>query len=71
MARFKAAQIDARVFFWPLSMMPMFEAKPQNKISYALYSRGLNLPSYHDMHHNDIVRVAAVLRQALTEGCSA
>ena len=41
--------INARVFFYPLSMMPVFEDKPSNKVSYSLYSRGINLPSYHDI----------------------
>jgi perosamine synthetase len=41
--------IDARVFLYPLSMMPVVEDKPSNKVSYSLYSRGINLPGYHDV----------------------
>ncbi len=46
---FKEENIDGRVFFWPLSMMPMFEDRPLNKVSYGIYERAINLPSYHDM----------------------
>ena len=49
--------IDARVFFWPLSMLPMFEDKPQNVVSYSIYKRAINLPSYHDMTESEMDRV--------------
>ena len=32
---FANENIDARIFFWPLSMLPMFEDKPQNVVSYS------------------------------------
>jgi len=54
---FKSENIDGRVFFWPLSMLPMFEPQPENVVSYEVYSRAFNLPSYHDMTNNDIGRV--------------
>jgi len=65
LAAFKAADIDGRVFFWPLSMLPMFEACPQNETSYDLYARAINLPSYHDMRFEDISRVSAIIRKFL------
>ncbi|WP_198012285.1 DegT/DnrJ/EryC1/StrS family aminotransferase [Desulfosarcina sp. BuS5] len=46
---FKADNIDGRVFFWPLSMLSMFEAKPENFVGYGLYERAINLPTYHDL----------------------
>ena len=49
--------IDARIFFWPLSVLPMFEDKPTNVISYGIYKRAINLPSYHDMKESDMDRV--------------
>lgn len=57
LAAFRADNIDGRVFFWPLSMLPMFEKKPQNTVSYRLYERAVNLPSYHDLTTSDIERV--------------
>lgn len=62
---FKAANIDARVFFYPVSMMPPFKDAPQNKVSYGLYSRGINLPSYHDLTDADITRVCDVIKNYL------
>lgn len=62
---FQSHNIDARVFFWPLSMLSMFEDKPENTVSYGLYKRALNLPSYHDISDADIARVCDVIAGAL------
>ena len=62
LAAFKADDIDGRVFFWPLSMLPMFTAKPENEISYGLYQRAVNLPSYHDLTESEMDRVIEVVR---------
>ena len=62
---FQAENIDGRAFFWPLSMLPMFEACPGNTVSYGLYARAVNLPSYHDMTREDTMRVADVLRSSV------
>ena len=57
LARFKADNIDGRVFFWPLSMLPMFAPKPENEVGYGLFKRAVNLPSYHDIRPVDMDRV--------------
>ena len=59
----RAHNIDARVFFWPLSMLPMFEDKPENEVSHSLYKRAINLPSYHDIREDDIDRVCEIIRR--------
>jgi len=59
LAAFKADNIDGRVFFWPLSSLPMFEARPAHVVSHALSARAVNLPSYHDLSGEDMDRVAA------------
>ncbi|WP_041914030.1 DegT/DnrJ/EryC1/StrS family aminotransferase [Geobacter sulfurreducens] len=59
---FKKNRIDGRVFFWPLSMLPMFDDKPENGISYGLCQRAINLPTYHDLTSSNIDQVAKVLR---------
>lgn len=59
--RLKRDHIDGRVFFWPLSMLPMFEEKRENTVSYGLYDRAVNLPSYHDLSDADIDRVVTVI----------
>jgi perosamine synthetase len=64
---FKAADIDARVFFHALSSLPMFEPCPQNRNSNSIPGRAINLPSYHDMTENDLERVVAVVMQVAEE----
>lgn len=63
LSAFKANNIDGRVFFWPLSMLPMFNAKPDNVTSYGLYKRALNLPSYHDLSETEVDRVTDIVKQ--------
>ncbi len=58
---FAEENIDARVFFHPLSGLPMFEARPQNLHAWDIPGRAMNLPSYHDMGFADLDRVIAVL----------
>ncbi|KGF70548.1 glutamine--scyllo-inositol aminotransferase [Hoeflea sp. BAL378] len=60
-AAFAAANIDARVFFWPLSELPMFDARPDNVNAHDIAGRAINLPSYHGMDEAAQARVAAVL----------
>lgn len=68
--RFKKDDIDGRVFFWPLSMLPMFEEKRENSISYGVYDRAMNLPSYHDLSGAEIGRVVTLVRGYLKDsGC--
>ena len=64
-AAFAAADIDARVFFHPLSSLPMFEPRAQNRIAWDIPRRAINLPSYHDMTADDLTRVCAVVRKAV------
>jgi len=65
LAAFKIANIDGRVFFWPLSSLPSFERRPQHLVSHSLSRRAMNLPSYHDMTNVEIGRVAACVSRAL------
>lgn len=53
--------IDARVFFWPLSSLSFFESKPGNLNSYEIPNRSINLPSFHDISKNEQDRVIDVL----------
>lgn len=61
-AAFAAEHIDARVFFWPLSGLPMFEPRRQNLHSWDIPTRALNLPSYHEMTEQELDRVCSVLQ---------
>ncbi|PZM07443.1 DegT/DnrJ/EryC1/StrS family aminotransferase [Rhizobium tubonense] len=65
-AAFAAENIDARVFFWPLSSLPSFESVASNIVAYGLPDRAINLPSYHDMTCDEIDRVVEVVRSVIT-----
>jgi perosamine synthetase len=66
-ARMKEYNIDTRPFFYPLSSLPIFEPKPWNEVSYDLYMRGINLPSYHDLRKEDVEYVVNCLKSYLYE----
>ena len=58
---FSAENIDARVFFWPLSNLDMFESEEQNVNAWSIPQRAINLPSYHDMGLSEQDRIANVV----------
>ena len=62
LAAFKKDNIDGRVFFWPLSMLPMFKPRPENVVSYSLYKRAINLPTYHDLSEKEMDLVAKIVQ---------
>lgn len=68
LAAFKEKNIDGRVFFWPLSSLPMFNPQPENRVSYGIYPRACNLPSYHDLDEEQIQRVCDVVHATLKHG---
>jgi perosamine synthetase len=55
--------IDSRPFFFPLSSLPMFEEKKGNVISYDLFERGINLPSYQDLEKSDASKIIGLLKE--------
>lgn len=62
---FSAENIDARVFFYPLSGLPMFTGKASNTNAWDIPSRAINLPSYHDIITSDLDRVIQVVKNIL------
>ena len=60
--KFRSDNIDGRVFFWPLSMLPMFKPGPQNVVSYRIHRVAANLPSYHEISCADMERVIKHIR---------
>lgn len=66
-AAFASENIDARVFFWPLTSTPPFQSPSQNKAAYRIPVHAVNLPSYNDLQVNDQDRVIAVIRQLLLQ----
>ena len=64
-AAFAAESIDARVFFHPLSSLPMFGSQPGAPIAADIAARAINLPSFHDMTDAEQQRVVDVVRAVL------
>jgi perosamine synthetase len=62
-AAFAAENADARVFFWPLSTLAMFESVTENVHACNIPARAINLPSYHDIKITEIDRVCNVLKR--------
>jgi perosamine synthetase len=60
---FKKENIDARVFFWPLSSLPMFEAVNENFNARSISSRAINLPSFHDILDEEIQRICEIIKK--------
>ena len=60
---FHANNIDARVFFWPLSSLPMFDAKKTNVNAFDIPNRAINLPSYHDITNEEINKVSDTIKE--------
>jgi len=65
--KFSEDSIDARVFFHPLSSLPMFEEQLQNSIAWDIPGRAINLPSYHEMQEADQERVLNVITGLLSQ----
>lgn len=65
LAAFKTADIDARVFFHPLSSMAMFDPVPTNTTAWEIPNRAINLPSFHDITEAELGRVVTVIKETL------
>tara|TARA_E500000305_G_scaffold110655_1_gene119410 strand:+ start:1495 stop:2628 length:1134 start_codon:yes stop_codon:yes gene_type:complete len=67
---FANADIDARVFFPPLSSLPPLIREGENvgrPIAWSIPERAVNLPSFHDMDDHDIDRVEQVIMKVYGE----
>lgn len=62
---FAKEDIDARVFFHPLSSLPMFGGHRPGRFSSAIPPRAINLPSFHDMTNDDQNRVIRVIQDLI------
>ncbi len=59
---FAAESIDARVFFHPLTTLPMFGSQSGAPRAADIAARAVNLPSFHDMTDDQQQRVVGVIR---------
>jgi len=60
-AAFSGENIDARVFFWPLSSLPFFSGQPRNRFAHSIPGRAINLPSFHDITDREQELVVTVI----------
>ena len=63
LAAFAVENIDARVFFHPLSSLPMFEPRPKNVVAWDIPNRAINLPSFYDITIAELDCVIAVVER--------
>jgi perosamine synthetase len=66
---FKQQGIDARPFFWPLSMTPALSSDEYrlNANAYKICLESINLPSFHDMSIEQLDRVIEIIRKYLMQ----
>ena len=62
---FAKENIDARVFFWPLSKLKMFKPIKKNFNAWDIYTRAINLPSYHEISLDEINKVVEVIKNLI------
>jgi len=65
--RFREENIDARVFFWPISGLGIFPHETKNAVAWSIPGRAINLPSYHDMTEGQVNRVVSVVTRLIKE----
>jgi perosamine synthetase len=66
-AAFRQENIDARVFFYPLSSLPMFIGHVGGTLAIDIPTRAFNLPSFHEMQDAEQNRVAAVVHRVVAK----
>jgi len=64
MKKLKHKGIDSRPFFYPISNMPMYE-KVDTPITYKVYQRGINLPSFFDITQNEVKYICKELKKLI------
>jgi perosamine synthetase len=64
-AAMRDRNIDARVFFHPLSSLPMFKNNRDNSHAWDIPSRALNLPSFYDMTERELSIVIDIIIDSL------
>jgi perosamine synthetase len=65
MAEMQRRGIAVRPFFYPVSMFPMYEHVTSNTVSYNLFKKAINLPSYYEMEKDDVSYVVSSLKSIL------
>ena len=67
MTELRRQNIDARVFFWPLTMTPPFQRACDHPVAYGTFARAINLPSYYDLTDEQMDRVLQIVRRSIID----
>lgn len=62
---FSAQNVDARVFFYPLSGLSMFSPMPQNVWASSIPDRAINLPTFHDITCDELDRITRIVLERI------
>jgi perosamine synthetase len=57
--------IDGRVFFWPLSGLPLFGGESITSVANFVAKNSINLPTFHEIAQSEIELVVASVRTAI------
>ena len=60
--KFSDHNIDARVFFWPLSDLEFINSKGNNLTAKSLPERAVNIPCFHDITEQEQLRVINIIK---------
>ncbi len=63
---FKDKNIDARVFFWPLSSLDFIDIHADTPVAEDLPNRSINIPSFHEITDKEQSRVIDVIKQQIS-----
>jgi perosamine synthetase len=66
MITLRARNVDSRPYFYPLSDMPMF-LQASTPMTHKIYPTGINLPSFYDITHEDVIYVCKQVKATLME----
>tara|TARA_B100001063_G_C16707536_1_gene526111 strand:- start:93 stop:1208 length:1116 start_codon:yes stop_codon:yes gene_type:complete len=63
--KFENENIDARVFFWPLSSLEFINEEVDTPIAFDISERAINLPSFNDITYLEQERVIKVIKDLI------
>ena len=65
-ADFNVDDIALRPLFYPVSKFPMYVDKTSNEVSWSIFFRGFNLPSYYALERKDVAYVCERFKRAIS-----
>ena len=60
--QFTKNNIDARVFFWPLSDLDFIDCRTINPVAKSLSNRSVNIPCFHDITEREQLRIIDIVK---------